>query len=356
VSEDPQTLAGRPGAPAPAGRPSMLAVCATAHLGGAEAAIVRLARRLDWDVLLSMPEAGPLGESGFPWTRLAVGGLGRGEGARALAAWPRARYLARGRDVVYLNGTICGRLLPALVGRRTVLHVHDIVDRVPAIWRLADVVLAASQAVADHLRPLDAEVVYCPIELDPADCEPPWPSRPGPIVAFLGRIEPRKGPLDLIRAAPAIKAGAPGARVVVIGSDPFDSDPGYVAAVRAAGEVEHYGWVADGAALMRHIDVLVAPSYQEPFGTVLSEAMAVGTPVVATRVGGLAEVVDDGVNGRLVDPGRPDQLAAAVLDVLANRETMGAAARRAARRFDADVYASRVERLIAPTRAPSGGR
>ena len=183
--------------------------------------------------------------------------------------------------------------------------------------------LAASQAVADQLAPLDAKVVYCPIELDPADCEPPWPSGAGPIVAFLGRIEPRKGPLDLIRAAPAIKAGAPGARVVLIGSDPFGTDPGYVAAVRAAGEVEHYGWVADGAALMRHVDVLVAPSYQEPFGTVLSEAMAVGTPVVATRVGGLAEVVDDGVTGRLVDPGRPDQLAAAVLDVLAQARDDG---------------------------------
>jgi glycosyltransferase involved in cell wall biosynthesis len=329
----------------------MLAVCATAHLGGAELAMVRLIKRLDWDVLLSTPEPGPLADVGFPWAELPVGGLGRREGARALAAWPLARRLAHGRDVVYLNGTICGRLLPALVGRRTVLHVHDIVDRVPAIWRLADVVLAASQAVADRLQPLDAKVVYCPIELDPADCRPPWPAGPGPIVAFLGRIEPRKGPLDLIRATPAIKAGAPDARVVLVGSDPFGTDPGYVAEVRAADAVEHYGWVADGAALMRHVDVLVAPSYQEPFGTVLSEAMAVGTPVVATRVGGLAEVVEDGVSGRLVDPGRPDQLAAAVLDVLARRETMGAAARIAARRFDADLYASRVERLIAAPRA-----
>jgi glycosyltransferase involved in cell wall biosynthesis len=104
---------------------------------------------------------------------------------------------------------------------------------------------------------------------------------------------------------------------------------------------------------MRHVDVLVAPSRQEPFGTVLAEAMAVGTPVVATRVGGLAEVVEDGVTGRLVDPGRPDQLAAAVLEVLGRREAMGAAARRSARRFDADAYAARVERLIAPaSRSP----
>jgi glycosyltransferase involved in cell wall biosynthesis len=97
---------------------------------------------------------------------------------------------------------------------------------------------------------------------------------------------------------------------------------------------------------MRHLDVLVLPSYEEPFGTVLAEAMAVGTPVVATRVGGLAEVVDDGVTGRLVAPGDPAGLAAAVLEVLRDRDRMGAAARERARRFDSDGYAERVERLL----------
>jgi glycosyltransferase involved in cell wall biosynthesis len=75
--------------------------------------------------------------------------------------------------------------------------------------------------------------------------------------------------------------------------------------------------------------------------------MAVGTPVVATRVGGLPEVVRDGVTGRLVAPGRPDQLAAAVLDVLAHRARMGAAAAEHAVRFHADRYAELVEGLIA---------
>jgi glycosyltransferase involved in cell wall biosynthesis len=99
---------------------------------------------------------------------------------------------------------------------------------------------------------------------------------------------------------------------------------------------------------MRHLDVLVLPSYEEPFGTVLAEAMAVGTPVVATNVNGLPEVVEDGVTGRLVEPGAPDKLAAAVLEVLAAKERMGAAARKGARRFDAEAYIERVEELIAP--------
>jgi glycosyltransferase involved in cell wall biosynthesis len=302
---------------------------------------------------LATPAAGPLDDAGLPVVRLALGGLERGAGARAAASFPRARRLAAEYDLVYLNGTVAGRLLPALAGRRSVLHVHDIVDRVPRFWSLAGAVLADSGAVADHLPGLGAHVVYCPVELDVPDAPPPWPpdevagdAARGPVIGFVGRIEPRKGPLDLVRAAAAIRAGAPGARIVLVGDDPYDSAPEYARRVRESPGVEHIPWVPDGAAVMRHLDVLVAPSRQEPFGTVLAEAMAAGTPVVATRVGGLGEVVADGVTGRLVTPGRPDELAAAVLEVLADRTRMGAAARERAQRFGADAYADRVEPIL----------
>jgi glycosyltransferase involved in cell wall biosynthesis len=209
------------------------------------------------------------------------------------------------------------------------------------------VVLAASGAVADRLGSLPSHVVYGPVDSDPPAVTAPWSPGPGPVVGFVGRIEPRKGVLDLVRAAPAIRAGVPEARVVVVGDDPYRTDPAYTAAVIGAAEVEHHGWVANAPGLMRHLDVLVLPSYEEPFGTVLAEAMAVGTPVVATRVGGLAEVVDDGVTGRLVAAGDPAALAAAVLEVLHQRDRMGAAAREQARRFDSERYADRVERLLA---------
>ena len=332
----------------------LLAVNAVDHPGGAEVGLLRLTARLrerDWAVTLTSPREGPLSEAGYPWLRMDVGGLGAGEGARAVASWPRALRLAQRFDVVYLNSTVCGRLLPALRGVRSVLHVHDIVDRVPRHWAQADVVLADSQAVADRLDGLDAHVVYCPVELDPPPADAPWERRnghAGPVVGFVGRIEPRKGVLDLIAAAPAIRAASPGAQVVIVGDDPWDAFPDYLAQVRAARDVVHVPWHDNAPGLMRHLDVLVAPSYQEPFGTVLSEAMAVGTPVVATRVGGLAEVVDDGVTGMLVEPGRPDALAAAVLEVLGQRDAMSAAARQAGRRFGADAYADRVEALIRP--------
>jgi glycosyltransferase involved in cell wall biosynthesis len=330
----------------------LLAVNAVDHPGGAEVGLLRLAGRLrerGWDVTLTSPREGPISEAGYAWLRLDVGGLGHGEGARAVASWPRALRLAQRFDVVYLNSTVCGRLLPALRGTRSVLHVHDIVDRVPRHWASADVVLADSQAVADRLVGLDAHVVYCPIELDPAPADPPWTTVDGaPSIGFVGRIEPRKGVLDLIAAVPAIRAGSPAAQIVIVGDDPWDAFPDYLAQVRAAADVVHVPWHENAPGLMRHFDVLVAPSHQEPFGTVLSEAMAVGTPVVATRVGGLAEVVDDGITGVLVEPGRPDALAAGVLDVLQRRNAMSGAARAAARRFGADAYADRVEALIRP--------
>jgi glycosyltransferase involved in cell wall biosynthesis len=327
----------------------LLAVCQADEPGGAELGLLRLLRRLSsrgWDVTLTTPSGGSLARSGYPWMSLDVGGLNAGEGARAVASWPRARLLGRRHDVVYLNGTVAGRLLPALRGMRTVLHVHDVVSRVPRHWQGASVVLADSEAAAARLEGLDPQVVYCPVELDPPDVTPPWAVGDGPVEGFVGRIEPRKGVLDLVAAAPAIRES--GARVVIVGDDPYEPDSRYLAQVRASVEVEQPGWVDDAAGLMRSLDVLVAPSHQEPFGTVLAEAMAVGTPVVATRVGGLAEVVQDGVTGRLVEPGDPEALAAAVREVLARRLEMGAAARAHARRFGADAYADRVEELIRP--------
>jgi len=331
------------------GAPRLLGVQAAAHPGGAEVGFLRLARRLvdrGWTVELTTPGPGPLENAGLPAHRLALGGLERGAGARALVSWAPARRLARGFDAVYLNGGVPARLLPALAGRRTVLHVHDMVRRVPPHWRAASVVLADSGAVAGRLGGLRAHVVGCPVELEVAPSPPPWPPGDGPVIGYVGRIEPRKGPLDLVRAAPAIRAGAPGARIVIVGDDPYAGDRAYLQAVRGAEGVEQYGWAADAPGIMAHLDVLVAPSREEPFGTVLAEAMAAGTPVVATRVDGLPDTVEDGVSGVLVEPGRPDALAAGVLRVLAHRGQMGAAARAHARRFGADAYADRVGELL----------
>ena len=338
----------------------LLAVCAVNEPGGAEIGLLRLLGRLAperWSITLTSPGAGALREAaarhGWRWKRLNPGGLAGGprSAGRAVLEWPRMWALARRADVVYLNGVTCGRLLGAVGERRSVLHVHDIVDRTPRHWRRADVVLADSQAVAQRLVGLAGEVVhvvYCPVELDPPATAAPWPRDGRPVVGFVGRIEPRKGTLDLVLAAAAIRSGEPSCRIVIVGGDPYGSDPDYLGLVRDVTEVEHHPWTQNAPGLMRHLDVLVAPSRREPFGTVVAEAMAVGTPVVASAVDGLPEVVRDGIDGILIEPGSPERLAQAVLEVLARREEMGAAAAISARRFDADDYARRVGSLIEP--------
>lgn len=335
--------------------PSLLAVAPVAHPGGAETALLRLLGGLaarDWTITLSTPGPGVIADTGecagWAAARLPVGGLKARAGARAVASWPRATRLARRHDVVYLNGTVCGRLLPALRSTRVVLHVHDMVERVPALWRRADVIVATSEAAGARLQGLVTHIVHPPVDPEPTELPAPWGPAEGPVIGYVGRIEPLKGTLDLARAAPAIRAGAPGARVVLVGDDDFGVDASYAADVRRSDDVEHYGWIKGAAGLMRHLDVLVLPAWRESAGMVLAEAMAVGTPVVATRVDGVPEIVQDGVTGILVEPGRPDELARAVLEVLARRAEMGAAAARHARRFHTEAYIDAVERLIAP--------
>ena len=123
----------------------LLLVNAVDHPGEPEVRLLQVAERLrelGWATTVTSPGEGAIGHAGFPWIKLDIGGPGHGEGARAVASWPRALRLAQRFDAVYLNSTVCGRLLPALRGTRTILHVHVPVDRIPRHWYRADVVIA----------------------------------------------------------------------------------------------------------------------------------------------------------------------------------------------------------------------
>ena len=280
---------------------SLLAVAPVGDPGGAEVALLRLLEGLDergWRITLSTPGPGELrdagGAAGWATVSLPLGGLRRRRGARAVGSW----------------------------------------------------MLAPSRAAADRLAGLDAHVVYLPVDPDPPVVDPPWPAGDGPVVGYVGPIEPRRGARDLVEAVPAIHAGAAAARVVLLGDDDSGVEGRYRDAVVGAEGVEHYGGVDGAPGIMRHLDVLVLPAHQDSSGPILAQAMAVGTPVVATRVGGVPELVQDGVTGLLVPPGDPDALAAAVVRVLERRGDMGAAAAQRARRFSTPRYVDVVERLI----------
>ena len=150
----------------------------------------------------------------------------------------------------------------------------------------------------------------------------------GPLLMFTGRLEVEKGIFTMLDALPAILEKFPDARLVVAGqggqSSQFDTD---VAERGLTTAVVRAGWLSedDLKALIAAADVALVPSLYEPFGLVALEAMALGTPVVAARTGGLADIVEDGHTGLTHAAGDPGALAAAVVEAL--NDQAGARAR-----------------------------
>ncbi len=238
-----------------------------------------------------------------------------------------------------------------LARRPPVWHLRDIVAPGPGrraldlMARASSGVIAISAAVAATIRRPTPRVVPNPVASPAPGPAPRW-AGDGPIVGFLGRIDARKGLEDLIAAAGRVGRG----RIVVVGA-PLRSGDGYLERLRAEAEAQAPGRVSfvgrteDPAAALAAFDVCVVPSHNEPWGRVAAEALAVGTPVVAARAGGLVEIVSDGDDGVLYPPGDIDALVAAIdhlLDDDARRASMGARGREHARRFDPDAHAAGV--------------
>jgi len=179
------------------------------------------------------------------------------------------------------------------------------------------------------------------------------------VVGFVGRLEPRKGPLDLLRALPALAERVPDVRLVLVGSEALGDGRGggrggeRAYAQEARAEAARHGervlmleGIPEASRLMPWFDALAVPSRAEPFGTVAAEALAAGTPVVATRSGGMEEYVVDGAVGALVDPGDPAALAEALARLLPRASGLAAACRDAAAPFHAERVAAAVARAF----------
>ena len=148
---------------------------------------------------------------------------------------------------------------------------------------------------------------------------------PGPFVLFVGRLASNKGLHDLAEAFGVLARSDPTAQLVVVGEDGGQraSLLAHVQRLGLAGRVHVVGHVEDDrvlASAYREARVTVLPSEYEAFGLVLLESLAAGTPVVASRVGGIPEVVEDGKAGLLVPPKSPVELAAAIGRIWSDRE------------------------------------
>jgi glycosyltransferase involved in cell wall biosynthesis len=180
----------------------------------------------------------------------------------------------------------------------------------------ADQVVVNSQAVCQELTarglPLRRiDVVPNGVDLSTYYPAPDWPVDDGYIL-FVGRLVPQKGVEILLQAFGVVLHRCPESRLIIAGDGELELYLQRLA--RYLGfphRVSFVGWQTGPALveLYQRAKVIVIPSYYEPFGIVALEAMACGRPVVASRVGGLAEIIEDGVQGYLVPTGDYLQLA-----------------------------------------------
>ncbi|MDQ3945497.1 MAG: glycosyltransferase family 4 protein, partial [Actinomycetota bacterium] len=282
----------------------------------------------------------------------------------ALPAARHVRRLASSVDVVHahLGEDLAVLPLAALAAggaRPLVVTVHCSLRRTLAVtgvrsaglhlvggwleaWggRRADalIVLTARLATAVVAGGVPLERVHViPSGVDPGPERPPpldpVPGAGRPRLLFVGRLVDQKGPDGLLEALARLASGA---SLVMVGDGPLRPRLQRQAVRLGIADRVHFtGFVPHELveAHFCHADLLVLPSRYEELGSVLLEAMQAGLPVVATAVGGIPEVVVDGVTGRLLPPGDPAALASAVDGVLGDQAgagRMGLAARERA--------------------------
>jgi glycosyltransferase involved in cell wall biosynthesis len=315
----------------------------------------------------------------------------------SLAAWQVRRAAAgHGAELVHANSIRAGIVLalarpsPAA----TVVHVRDCLPPgavTSATMRLlaatATVMIANSRytarSVAAAAPGARLEVVHNPVDLERWDPEridrSSARARLGAagerrlLLGVVAQLSPWKGQDTAVEALKLLCEEGIDAQLLLIGSAKFVDratrfdNRDYVARLHAliadAGLAERVSWLGereDVPELVRALDVLLLPSWEEPFGRALIEAMAMGVPVVATSVGGPPEILEDGREGFLVAPRRPRAWAQAIRRLVEDpplaREMGGAGRRRVEDAFTVERHLAAVhaayEHALARARSP----
>ena len=228
---------------------------------------------------------------------------------------------------------------------------------IDAGFRRAAAVLAVSPAVARKLRHGDGVpqtlVHVVPPAITPARVPALRPDhwRHRLVTGRVCRLQPEKGVDVFLRAAALVRRSAPQAHFVVVGDGPLAGPLRTLADdLGLGGAVEFLGHRTDARALLGAFDVMALTSRSEGSPLVVSEALAAGVPVVGSAVGGVPDQVRDGVEGLLVPPDRPGELAAALLRLLDQphlRVRLGRAGRRRARAWPHERMVDEIEGIYA---------
>ncbi len=293
-----------------------------------------------------------------------------------------AHYIRRGAFTIvhthaYFAGTM-GRIAAVLAGTPVVIHhVHttywDFKARNILIERILSNVTARIVCCSDFVRnfvvdqegidPARAVTVYNGVhDAPPTGCCGPevQEGRKAARIAVVASLVENKGHAVLLEAMARLTPSHPDLELWIVGHGPLrDTLEGQAAALGLRERVTFLGQRDDVLILLSRSDIVVLPSlYREGLGLSLIEAMSQSRPIVATSVGGLKELVTDGVNGFLVAPGDASALAAKLESLVrdgALRRAMGSAGRkRYESQFSAAIMIGRIEALYRDLLAEKG--
>lgn len=272
------------------------------------------------------------------------------------------------------------RLAPPRPRPRLVVHTRDafragLLSRLTArtVSHEAAAIVAISRYAAHGLgRPATVRVLHNAIDLSRyqrdeqagAALRVRLMTPETPLLALVGQISPWKGQADALEALARVRAAGVQAHLMIAGSPKFvgkgrryDNGAYQAALVDRAGQADLRGHVhflgetPDPTPIYSAASALLVPSWAEPFGRVVVEAMACGCPVIATAAGGVPEIITDGSDGLLVPPRDPLALSAAILALLGDtalQERLRQNGRRtAAARFGLDAYMTALQEIWA---------
>ncbi len=371
----------------------------TAQVGGAERLLLMILARLDraaFDLTVICPEPGPLqkmvAKLGVPTETVAV--------LHARFTW-RADYLLRylksfanvildlrrkvisiNPDLIHANSVRAGLVVTVAtlgLGKRVVWHIHDLLPRHPFNPLIRAVgflsrrtrMIAVAQASANRFTgsflPLRSRVTVIPNGIDLERFQPDQTAKQRvrdelqlgedqPIIGIIGRLTPSKGQLELLRAFRRVLSEFPTATLVIVGAPAFNQEHEYLellrrsaSELRISNRIRMLGARDDVAAIMQALDLLVLNSSVEACCLVALEAMACGTPVLATNTGGTPEIIEHGRNGWLVPLADENALAAAIVRLVGDPDLRAQLAEhgrsRVRSRYSVDRFMTEIQRF-----------
>ena len=385
----------------------------TGKVSGGERVLSMIVSRLDrerFEAVVMCPEDGPLPSmmiadgvrrlpidallARFTWRPTLL--------TRYLASFLRLMRAARVAaiseqpDLIHANSIRSGLVMSiATVGLKipVIWHIHDLLPRHPLSTAIRFVsiafrqthVVAVSHAVARRFcgsllrwfsRRPQITTIHNAVDIEKFQPNP-W-KRAGKrlslnlaerdfVLGIVGQLTPRKGQLETIQAFAHVAQSFPDAKLIIIGEALFNRDSEYADALHdtakrlgLADRVLFLGQREDIRELTRAFDLAIVNSKAEPFGLTVVEAMASGTPVLATAVDGICEIVEHGRNGWLVTSGNREQLAEGMELLLADRnmrEQLSTSALATVRsRFAGERFISDFEKLYRSVCSTSDSR